>query len=51
MAMGRDEVTARASIRFSFGATSIPDDVDAVMQVLPAIVERAKRAGKPAAKK
>ena len=51
MAMGRDEVTARASIRFSFGATSIPDDVDAVMQVLPAIVERAKRAGKLAAKK
>lgn len=51
MAMGRDEVTARASIRFSFGATSIPDDVDAVMQVLPAIVERAKRAGKPTAKK
>ena len=51
MAMGRDEVTARASIRFSFGATSIPDVVDAVMQVLPAIVERAKRAGKPAAKK
>ena len=51
MAMGSDVVTARASIRFSFGATSIPDDVDAVMQVLPAIVERAKRAGKPAAKK
>ena len=51
MAMGRDEVTARASIRFSFGATSIPENVDAVMQVLPAIVERAKRAGKPAAKK
>jgi cysteine desulfurase len=51
IAMGRDEVTARASIRFSFGATSTPDDVDAVMQVLPAIVERAKRAGKPAAKK
>ena len=50
-AMGRDEVTARASIRFSFGATSIPDDVDAVMQVLPAIVERAKRAGKPVATK
>jgi len=51
IAMGRDEVTARASIRFSFGATSTPDDVDAIMQVLPAIVERAKRAGKPAAKK
>ncbi|CAB4578526.1 unannotated protein [freshwater metagenome] len=51
LAMGRDEVTARASLRFSFGSTSTPDDVDAVMQVLPAIVERAKRAGKPAVKK
>ncbi|MFM1986774.1 MAG: hypothetical protein RIS18_991 [Actinomycetota bacterium] len=51
IAMGRDEVTARASLRFSFGSTSTPDDVDAVMQVLPAIVERAKRAGKPAVKK
>jgi cysteine desulfurase len=49
--MGRDEITARASLRFSFGATSTPDDVDAVMQVLPAIVERAKRAGKPAVAK
>ena len=51
LAMGRDEITARASLRFSFGATSTPDDVDAVMQVLPAIVERAKRAGKPAVAK
>lgn len=51
IAMGRDEITARASLRFSFGATSTPDDVDAVMQVLPAIVERAKRAGKPVAAK
>ncbi len=51
IAMGRDEKTARASLRFSFGATSTPDDVDAVMQVLPAIVERAKRAGKPAVAK
>ncbi len=51
LAMGRDEATARASLRFSFGSTSTPDDVDAVMQVLPAIVERAKRAGKPAVKK
>ena len=49
--MGRDEATARAYLRFSFGSTSTPDDVDAVMQVLPAIVERAKRAGKPAVKK
>ncbi len=51
IAMGRDEITARASLRFSFGTTSTPDDVDAVMQVLPAIVERAKRAGKPAVAK
>ena len=51
IAMGRDEITARASLRFSFGTTSTPDDVDAVMQVLPAIVERAKRAGKPSVAK
>ena len=51
LAMGRDEITARASLSFSFGATSTPDDVDAVMQVLPAIAERAKRAGKPAVAK
>jgi cysteine desulfurase len=51
IAMGRDEITARASLRFSFGITSTPDDVDAVMQFLPAIVERAKRAGKPAVAK
>lgn len=51
LAMGRDEVTARASLRFSFGSTSTPDDVDAVLQVLPAIVERAKRAGKSLVKK
>ena len=51
IAMGRDEITARASLRFSFGITSTPDDVDAVMQVLPAIVERAKRAGKPSVAK
>jgi len=50
LAMGRDEATARGSLRFSFGTTSTPDDVDSVLQFLPAVVERAKRAGKPAVK-
>ena len=48
--MGRDEQTARGSIRFSFGTTSTPDDVTDVINVLPAVVERARRAGKPAVK-
>jgi cysteine desulfurase len=50
LAMGRDEPTARGSIRFSFGTTSTPDDVTDVINVLPAVVERARRAGKPAVK-
>ena len=51
IAMGKDETTARSSLRFSFGSTSTHDDVDSVIQVLPAIVERAKRAGKTMVKK
>jgi len=45
LAMGVDERTARASLRFSLGAASGPDDVRRVLEVLPGAVERAARAG------
>ncbi|MCY7343322.1 MAG: cysteine desulfurase [Pseudonocardia sp.] len=48
LAMGADEATARGSLRFSFGHTSTPDDVDAVAAVIGQVVERARRAGQPA---
>jgi cysteine desulfurase len=47
--MGADEATARSSLRFSLGHTSTPSDVDAVVAVIGAVVERARRAGQPAA--
>ncbi len=47
LAMGADEATARGSLRFSFGHTSAPDDVDAVAAVIGQVVERARRAGQP----
>ena len=45
VAMGQDEVTARGSLRFSLGHTSVDDDVDQLLAVLPAAVERARRVG------
>jgi cysteine desulfurase len=45
VAMGQDEVTARGSLRFSLGHTSAADDVDQLLAVLPAAVERARRVG------
>jgi cysteine desulfurase len=45
VAMGQDEVTARGSLRFSLGHTSTDADVDALLAVLPAVVERARRVG------
>ena len=44
LAMGADEDTARSSLRFSLGHTSTTADVDALLQALPAVVERASRA-------
>jgi cysteine desulfurase len=43
VAMGHDEDQARSSLRFSLGHSSTPDDVDALLDVLPAVVERARR--------
>nr|WP_214402106.1 cysteine desulfurase family protein [Pseudonocardia lacus] len=45
LAMGADEATARGSLRFSFGHTSTPADVDAVAAVIGQVVDRARRAG------
>ncbi|WP_273732397.1 cysteine desulfurase family protein [Mycolicibacterium septicum] len=44
IAMGADPATARGSLRFSLGHTSTDVDVDAVLEVLPAAVERARQA-------
>jgi len=45
VAMGADDKTARGSLRFSLGYTSTQDDVDALIAALPAVVDRARRAG------
>jgi cysteine desulfurase len=45
LAMGADEAVARSSLRFTLGHTSTAEDVDALLAVLPAAVERARRAG------
>lgn len=45
LAMGRDEATARASLRFSLGHTSTPRDVDRVVEAIGPAVERARAAG------
>jgi cysteine desulfurase len=44
-AMGAGDDEARSSLRFSLGHTSTTADVDALLDVLPAVVERARRAG------
>jgi cysteine desulfurase len=44
LAMGVDPHGARSSLRFSLGRTSTRDDIDALVAVLPAAVERARRA-------
>ena len=44
LAMGVAEDEARSSLRFSLGHTSTRADVDALVEALPAVVERARRA-------
>ncbi len=44
LAMGVDAEAARGSLRLSLGHTSTDDDVDAALRVLPAAVERARKA-------
>jgi cysteine desulfurase len=45
LAMGADAARARGSLRFSLGHTSTADDVDAVLDEIGPVVERARRAG------
>ena len=45
LAMGVPEGLARGSLRFSFGHTSTAADVDAVVEAIGPVVERARRAG------
>lgn len=45
LAMGADTASARGSLRFSFGHTSTDADVDAVLDEIGPVVERARRAG------
>lgn len=50
IAMGVEPRQARGSLRFSLGHTSTRADVDALLEVLPQVVERAKAAGLAGAK-
>ena len=45
LAMGLDALTARSSLRFSLGGTTSESDVDRLLDVLPGVVARARRAG------
>src|SRR5919112_1430544 len=45
LAAGADAARARSSLRFSLGHTSTDADVDALLAVIGAVVERARRAG------
>ncbi|UOY01449.1 cysteine desulfurase family protein [Blastococcus sp. PRF04-17] len=45
LATGADPERARSSLRFSLGHTSTDHDVDAVLEVIGPVVERARRAG------
>ena len=42
LAMGADEDRARASLRFSLGHTSTAADIDALVDALPAVIDRAR---------
>ena len=44
IAMGRDEMVARSSLRFSLGRTTTERDVDAVVEAIGPCVERARAA-------
>jgi cysteine desulfurase len=45
LAAGADAARARSSLRFSLGHTSTDADVDALLEVIAPVVERARRAG------
>ena len=43
LAIGLDRDVAKGSLRFSLGRSSTEDDVDAVLRILPEVVEQARR--------
>lgn len=45
-AMGADPESARGSLRLSLGHSSVDDDIDAVLRVLPSVVARSRRAAR-----
>jgi cysteine desulfurase len=45
LAMGCDDEQARSSLRFTLGHTSTPADVQALVDVIAPVVERARAAG------
>ena len=45
LAMGADEVAARCALRFSLGHTTTQADVDALVEAIGPVVERARAAG------
>ncbi len=45
LAMGATAAMARASLRFSLGHTSTAQDMQAVLDVIEPVVDRARRAG------
>ena len=46
LAMGRDEAEARSSLRFTLGHTSTTADVDALVEAIGPVVERARAAAR-----
>ena len=42
-AMGADDARARGALRFSLGYTTTENDIDAVCQQLPEIIETARK--------
>ncbi|GAB3410755.1 cysteine desulfurase family protein [Schumannella luteola] len=45
LGMGVDPATARGALRFTLGPDSTADDIDALLAVLPGVVDRARSAG------
>jgi len=45
LAMGADDVSARSALRFSLGHTSTHADIDALVEAIGPVVERARAAG------
>jgi len=45
LAMGRDDVEARSSLRFSLGRTTTGADIDALLEAIGPVVERGRAAG------